>query len=106
MVDTSPDPQPAPPTPPTDVQPLLTNARAHREWDWIVRQVGLERALEALQHLGYRKPYPLNAARRLGLQIPAVLAREPEAPQKPPPIPFEVQQRLEALAKRLKGKTH
>ena len=69
-------------------------------------QVGQERALEALQHLGYRKPYPLNAARRLGLQIPAVLAREPEAPQKPPPIPFEVQQRLEALAKRLKGKTH
>jgi len=105
MADTSPDPQPAPPTPPTDVQPLLTNARAHREWDWIVRQVGLERALEALQHLGYRKPYPLNAARRLGLQIPAVLAKEPETPQKAQPIPSEVQQRLEALAKRLKGRS-
>lgn len=90
------------PKPPENVQPLLNNARAHREWDWIVRQVGQERALEALQHLGNRKPYPLNVARRLGLQIPAVLAKEPETPQKAQPIPSEVQQRLDALAQKLK----
>ncbi|HML83418.1 MAG TPA: hypothetical protein PKE37_16835 [Thiomonas arsenitoxydans] len=101
-MSTSPDPPSTPSTQQTDVQPLLTNARACREWDWIVRQVGLERALEALRHLGYRKPYPLNAARRLGLQIPAVLAKEPEMPQKPPPIPPEIQQRLDALANKLK----
>ncbi|WP_291521318.1 hypothetical protein [Acidithiobacillus sp.] len=101
MADTSPEPD-LQPTQPTDVQPLLTNARARREWDWIVRQVGLERALEALRHLGNRKPYPLNVARHLRLQIPAVLAKEPEAPQKPPSIPPEVQQRLEALAQKLK----
>lgn len=50
--------------------PLITNQRGKREWEWLVRQVGEERALAAIAALGGRRPYPLNVARVLGLEIP------------------------------------
>lgn len=50
--------------------PLITNQRGKREWEWVVRQVGEERALAAIAALGGRRPYPLNVARVLGLEIP------------------------------------
>ena len=61
--------------------PLLTNDRAAREWAWIVAQVGESAALTALGRLGNRRPYPLNVARILRLELPADLA---DAPAKKP----------------------
>lgn len=63
-------------------KPLLTNERAHREWDWIVAQVGQESAQNAIQALsGAQRPYPLNIARKLGLKLPEQLAEPPAAPR-------------------------
>lgn len=58
-------------------EPLLTNDRARREWQWLVATVGEAAALDALAKLGNRKPYPLNAARILGLSIPASVTEAP-----------------------------
>lgn len=86
------------------MQALLTNSRAHREWAWIVSQVGLERATAALQQLGNRKPYPLNIARVLGLKLPTALAvdKAPSA-QICGPSP-EIKRHLDALKRRLQDK--
>lgn len=82
-------------------EPLLTNARAEREWQWILRQVGPERAIAALEQLGNRKPYPVNVARLLGLELPSALTNDATPqPQSCAPSP-EVQQRLKALQRRL-----
>lgn len=82
--------------------PLLTNARAEREWAWILRQVGQERAQEALTQLGNRKPYPLNAARVLGLKLPSHLATDPTPEKANSPGPSkETLQRLAAIKERL-----
>lgn len=86
-------------------EPLITNARARREWQWIVSQVGIERATAALERLGNRKPYPLNIARLLGLKLPDALANEPALPQQTSGPPQEVQKRLNALRQRLRDKT-
>lgn len=58
-------------------EPLITNSRGQREWDWIVGQIGQAAALAAICKLGNRKPFPLNVARVLGLNLPAELAEEP-----------------------------
>lgn len=57
-------------------EPLITNSRGQREWDWIVDQVGQTTALAAISKLGNRKPFPLNVARALGLNLPTELAEE------------------------------
>lgn len=54
------------------VEPLLTNDRGRREWAWLLRRVGEDRARQALAAAVRRgrKPFPLNAARELGLSFP------------------------------------
>ena len=85
-------------------EPLLTNARAAREWQWIISQVGERRALAALEQLGNRKPYPLNVARILGLKLPSALAIEQTPPaQACGPSP-ETKVRLKAIQRRLSTK--
>lgn len=61
-------------------EPLLTNERARREWDYIVSRVGAEAARKALEAIpGGQRPYPLNVARKLGLSLPDDLAEPPPA---------------------------
>lgn len=63
-------------------EPLITNQRGQREWDWIVAQVGLEAAQSALQTLpGGKRPYPLNIAKALGLKLPERLSEPSAAPR-------------------------
>lgn len=62
--------------------PLITNERGQREWDWIVEQVGLKSARNAIQALsGGQRPYPFNIARKLGLKLPKWLSEPPAAPR-------------------------
>lgn len=53
-------------------EPLLTNDRGRREWLWLCQRVGEDRARAALDAAlaRGRKPFPLNAARELGLSFP------------------------------------
>jgi hypothetical protein len=52
-------------------EPLLTNERAEREWKYLCQLVGEERALAAISQLkGGQRPYPLNIARVLKIQLP------------------------------------
>ncbi|WP_312283590.1 hypothetical protein [Candidatus Igneacidithiobacillus taiwanensis] len=53
------------------MEPELTNDRARREWQWLCREVGETVARAALARLpGKRRPYPLNVARVLGIELP------------------------------------
>ncbi|WP_312283598.1 hypothetical protein [Candidatus Igneacidithiobacillus taiwanensis] len=53
------------------MEPELTNNRARREWQWLCSQVGETVARAALARLpGKRRPYPLNIARVLGIELP------------------------------------
>ena len=55
--------------PPLD--PLITNERAEREWRYLCQTVGEARAREAIGRLkGGQRPYPLNIARILKVQLP------------------------------------
>lgn len=77
-------------------EPLLTNDRAHREWNWIVKRAGETAARKAIEALsGGQRPYPLNIARKLGLELPKELADPPAAP------PEVARAHLEALRKKL-----
>ena len=52
-------------------EPLLTNDRARREWIWICQRVGEDAAREAICRVpGTRKPFPLNIARQLQINLP------------------------------------
>ncbi|MCX7689060.1 MAG: cryptic plasmid protein A [Fimbriimonadales bacterium] len=60
------------------MEPLLTNERAQREWQYIIERVGEQAARAAIERLpGNRRPYPLNIARVLNLQLPPELATAP-----------------------------
>lgn len=48
----------------------LTNPRAEREFEFLVREVGEEKIIEARALLGSRKAYPLNLARVLKVNLP------------------------------------
>lgn len=53
------------------MEPLLTNERAEREWKYLVNRVGEERARAAIGRLkGAQRPYPLNIARLLKVELP------------------------------------
>lgn len=52
------------------MKPEITNVRGEREWLWICAQVGEDRARQALEQLGNRRPFPVNVARVLGLVLP------------------------------------
>jgi len=61
-----------------ELEPLITNERAQREWEYIVARVGEEHARAAIAQIpGKRRPYPLNIARVLGIELPKRLAEEP-----------------------------
>ncbi len=52
-------------------EPLITNDRGRREWQWLCDTVGPNQARAAIRKLnGGQKPYPLNIARILGLRMP------------------------------------
>lgn len=62
----------------TQMEPLITNERAKREWDYIVTKVGEERARAAIAQIpGNRRPYPLNIARVLGIRFPESVTNPP-----------------------------
>lgn len=58
------------------MKPLLTNERGQREWLWLQKRVPESALKKAFEQLGNKKPYPLNLARLLGLELP----RESELP--------------------------
>lgn len=60
-------------------EPLLTNDRGRREWLWLCQRVGEDRARAALAAAVRRgrKPFPLNAAREVGLSFPPESALPP-----------------------------
>lgn len=83
------------------MQPLLTNDRAKREWQYIVERVGESRALEAISQLpGNRRPYPINVARILRIKLPPDLEKDPPAPP-PPEIKMRLAELRAQLAKRI-----
>ncbi|MDD2705348.1 MAG: hypothetical protein PHU07_08455 [Acidocella sp.] len=54
------------------MEPELTNDRARREWQWLCREVGETVARATIAALpGDRRPYPLNIARALDVELPA-----------------------------------
>lgn len=54
-----------------DLNPLLTNLRAQREWLWLSQRFSVDQLSQAIQSLGSQRPYPLNIARKLGVSLPA-----------------------------------
>lgn len=62
----------------TQLEPLITNERGKREWEYIVSRVGEERARAAIAQIpGNRRPYPLNIARVLGIKFPESVINPP-----------------------------
>lgn len=57
----------------------LTNPRAEREFEFLVREVGAEKIIEARARLGSQKAYPLNLARVLKVNFPNHLQYLPAA---------------------------
>ncbi|MHB8201912.1 hypothetical protein [Acidithiobacillus sp.] len=54
------------------MEPELTNDRARREWQWLCQEVGETVARATIAALpGDRRPYPLNIARALDVELPA-----------------------------------
>lgn len=53
------------------MRPLITNTLGERQWLYVVRRVGEDRALAVIPQLGNRKPYPLNIARFLKIDLPS-----------------------------------
>lgn len=77
-------------------EPLLTNDRSRREWAWLVSKVGAEAAKTALASIsGGQRPYPLNVARKLGLELPKELA------DAPPSSPEVAKAHLSAIREKL-----
>lgn len=54
-----------------ELNPLLTNLRAQREWLWLSQRFSADQLSLAIRSLGAQRPYPLNIARRLGVVLPA-----------------------------------
>lgn len=53
------------------MEPQLSNERARREWQYLIDRVGAERAQAAIAQIpGHRRPFPLNIAKVLGIEIP------------------------------------
>jgi hypothetical protein len=53
------------------MDPELTNERAMREWQWLCGEVGEAVARATIVGLpGNRRPYPLNIARALDVELP------------------------------------
>lgn len=61
------------------VEPIITNDRDRRSWEWICKQVGgAEIAKMAIDQLpGNRKPYISNLAKLLKLTIPPEVIKPP-----------------------------
>ncbi|WP_133065762.1 hypothetical protein [Mameliella alba] len=79
------------------MQPELTSELSARQWCWLCERVGQEAALRALEAAVKRgrKPWPLNAARELGLRMPHEAAL--------PPVPSQTSaEDVEAVKQRLR----
>ena len=50
--------------------PLLTNSRSEREWLWLKARFSDAHLSKAIASLGTQRPYPLNIARRLKIDLP------------------------------------
>jgi len=70
------------------MQPDLTSDLSTRQWRWLVDRVGEPAAAAALSAAVAKgkKAYPLNAARELGLVLPAAAALPPV------PVPVSAEQ--------------
>lgn len=57
----------------TRIEPELSNDLARRQWQWLCQRVGEARAREGLAAacVRGRRPFPLNVAREIGVQLPA-----------------------------------
>jgi len=55
----------------------ITNPRAKREFDYLIREVGEEKIIDARALLSARKAFPLNLARILGVKLPDGVAVMP-----------------------------
>ena len=66
------------------VLPEITNQKAEREWLYLIDRVGECRALEAIRHLGNRRPFPANIAKVLKIKFPQedLLPYPPEQQQR------------------------
>jgi len=74
---------------------LITNARAERELDYLVQQVGPVKIIEARAALGSRKAFPLNLARILKVNLPEHLQYLPA---------IELREKIRELRRELKQK--
>lgn len=72
----------------------LSNPRAEREFDFLVKEVGEEKILAARAFLGARKAFPLNLARILGIKLPEHLQYLPA---------IEALEKIQDLRRRLGG---
>lgn len=70
----------------------LTNPRAEREFEFLLRAVGEEKIIEARARLGLRRAYPLNLARILRVKLPDHLQYLP---------PAEVREKIQELRRLL-----
>jgi len=64
------------------MQPDLTSDLSARQWRWLVERVGEPAAALAAAVARGKKAYPLNAAREIGISLPAAAAL--------PPVPVAV----------------
>lgn len=73
------------------MEPIL-NDRGRREWAWLCKRVGEDRARRALDAAVARgrRPFPLNAAREIGIDLPG--------PEHLPPIQTERSDQIAAQA--------
>lgn len=55
------------------IRPEITNELGQKQWNYIVGCVGKDIAFEALSLLNGRKPYPLNVAKLLKIEMPQSL---------------------------------
>jgi hypothetical protein len=70
----------------------LTNPRAMREFEYLVREVGEDKIFAARTLLGARKAFPLNLARVLGIKLPDHLQYLPA---------IEAKEKIQDLRRRL-----
>lgn len=71
----------------------LTNPRSEREFDFLVREVGEEKIIEARSLLCGRRAFPLNLARILRVQLPEQLQFLPTV---------EAKEKIQDLRRRLR----
>lgn len=72
----------------------LSNPRAEREFDFLIKEVGEEKIIAARALLGTRRAFPLNLARIMGVKLPDHLQYLPA---------IEAKEKIQDLRRRLVG---